>query len=306
MIQFSDRAEPLCDLFYDLDKSLLTLELHDALFSLNYFPHDTKLLTPDNDYVNSLTFISTSVKWRQTSRQSDQALCLGVLAGIDTKRIWKQLPENRMFEFWKCLKDDIPSTMMFDCFQEKMDHDGLRWAPANFLNPIADTLIGVKTESDQYHCIRDDNGLRVTYPGVLLFPAILALPRPVSVFWISKNWLAKPRYLVVLDRCVSYDSKDGSHKYVDPRYQDLKEYTIIPKPIPFRRNVSPSRPALILSGRPEPLDHQDLGNAVRAVLVKIYVKRGDGQFHAQSLASGIVKSEEGGSYSSRIRAAQRK
>ncbi|KAG0638543.1 hypothetical protein HOY80DRAFT_1047420 [Tuber brumale] len=104
--------------------------------------------------------LSRALRYRTTSRQSDEALCLTAVLGHDvSKVIATDNTEERMTIFYSFI-DTVPAEIIFGK-APRLQIDGYRWAPISFLQQI--TQIAVAQGLD---AARDVHGVYVTFPAL--------------------------------------------------------------------------------------------------------------------------------------------
>lgn len=87
-----------------------------------------------DDLVSSglfLDFASSAMRYRATSVDTDEALCLATLAQVNMDQILEVEPKQRMKKFWELLP--IPAKIVFRT-GDTIDEDGWRWAPSSLLS----------------------------------------------------------------------------------------------------------------------------------------------------------------------------
>jgi len=120
----------------------------------------------DSPPVRSIQNVVVALHERSTSVPTDEALCLGTLLGVDMESLVQVPPQQRMKRFWS-LQSSYTGELTFWTGRRLKD-DGYRWAPASFLDARLESLPGnsFTNASSPAHC--SDDGLHVTYPGVIL------------------------------------------------------------------------------------------------------------------------------------------
>ena len=105
-----------------------------------------------------------TVMWRSTSRQTDEAICLASIMGLETGEVVDAKGEDKLKTFI-LLQRHFRSDFIFR-LGARMEEDGFGWAPITFtFNAIPDATQGTSSPlawADKY-------GLHVQYTG-LLFP----------------------------------------------------------------------------------------------------------------------------------------
>ncbi|KAG0130678.1 hypothetical protein HOY82DRAFT_561873 [Tuber indicum] len=104
--------------------------------------------------------LSRALRYRTTSRQSDEAICLAAVLGRDvSKVIATDNTEERMAIFYSFI-DTVPAEIIFGK-APRLHIDGYRWAPLSFLQQT--TQIAVARGLD---APRDAHGVYVTFPAL--------------------------------------------------------------------------------------------------------------------------------------------
>ena len=81
--------------------------------------------------INAVSLLLGFVPYRDTSKASDEAVCVGILLDLNMKRISNAFDnEERMEVFWSLLAD-IPPEIIF-MRGPKLSRKGFRWAPSTF------------------------------------------------------------------------------------------------------------------------------------------------------------------------------
>ncbi len=74
-----------------------------------------------------------ALRQRTTTREEDEAVCLGTICDVDATAILDlQTAKQRMVKFYQCL-DYIPWSILF-CSGARINQRGFRWAPQSFLS----------------------------------------------------------------------------------------------------------------------------------------------------------------------------
>ncbi|KAI0845010.1 hypothetical protein F5Y00DRAFT_265975 [Daldinia vernicosa] len=135
-------------------------------------------------------FIVKSIAIRTTSVPADEPLCLSALLNFsvpDIEKIAKEPHQLRMRKFWEML-DSIPSGFIFVSEYERIDVDGLRWAPKTLLGVGQSLFLG-----DMGLLTRTKDGLLGTGSGLRLYCGDIDIPQTI--------WLLDPKnnlYRVIL------------------------------------------------------------------------------------------------------------
>lgn len=155
-----------------------------------------------NPFLLSISQVQKFLFQRQTSWAEDEALCLGVLLGQDVEDLFSGDGETRISRFWK-RQTAIPSDIIFLRRGPRLKESGLRWAPVSFMVPENERLIGVRESMDRYDCVRIEDGLIVTYPGLLFTAPMQDILLPE--FYIRPSDDTR-KYFVKMDHWVFLDA----------------------------------------------------------------------------------------------------
>lgn len=214
--------------------------------------------------------------------------------------LWKEQDYNlRMLRFWEAYEGEIPSSLIFGMWQQKMDVHGLLWAPSTFMAPLGDTLTGGRFNTDQYHCRRNADGLSVVCSGIMLPQAFFNKIMGVHMFFVQDlSTTTQRRYLVILDRYVRYQgSGECSSATVGSGGYPATAHKMLPRPPGGPKepqDLSNQQPCLILREPIEELDRMAGKAAVHVVVVNMYRRDNENQLYCQYVAAGILKTEEEG------------
>ena len=122
-------------------------------------------LTKDEAF--RLSTLARALKYRTTSRQEDEAICLSSVLGLDMAKVTQlRTSQERMIAFYSQIKT-IPRNLIFRNMP-RLDVDGYRWAPPSFLQQSAE----IATRSAE--AARDARGMYVTGIDVLKFQSLSA------------------------------------------------------------------------------------------------------------------------------------
>ena len=158
-LQFRETAISVYEM---LQTGILSLYFPEKAFQelMANFPRSGSAITD----LNSLTH---ALRRRSTSNLSDEAICLASILGLDIDQVVQagNTPEIRMCAFYKQLSK-LPQHILFhrtECLQT----DGYRWAPSSFTGT---RYLDFDFHRPDSHIVseRDDNGLRVRFPGFIL------------------------------------------------------------------------------------------------------------------------------------------
>lgn len=119
------RIPPLAS--HDVDLSMITNHT-----STTVYPQIPK------DYA-SLVMLRLALRTRATSVQSDEALCLGSILGLDMDAIVEASAATRMQVLWS-LVPAIPKGLVFSQTKKKLEGKGFRWAPASLMGELDESL----------------------------------------------------------------------------------------------------------------------------------------------------------------------
>jgi len=157
-IQLRDGPISLYSIFKGGATSLLHSEtaIHDIL---THFPQQISSL-------HNLQTLSSALTYRSTSKQSDEAICLASILGLNVKSIIDagSTVNDRMHSLFSQL-DKLPVDILFhkvDCLPQP----GYRWAPSTFLNLNLRNKISFQLDVPPAH--RDSKGLHVQLSGLVV------------------------------------------------------------------------------------------------------------------------------------------
>ncbi|OAP60415.1 hypothetical protein AYL99_05417 [Fonsecaea erecta] len=121
---------------------------------------------PNNTPADRLRSFWWSMRHRTTSRLSDQAICAGILCGLDLSRILAAPSDQKMAVLWQEFKQ-VPLSMLW-LTGPRMQTDSMRWAPSTLLDPHTWAVPPKNTTSVA----------RVSEEGGLYFSGVEALALP--------------------------------------------------------------------------------------------------------------------------------
>ena len=135
--QFSDQAIDIESLTLHMNMEM-TFICHDR--SLEYLPiysiiselWEVWKSINIEELRNIINYLAGGLRWRATSVEADEALCLATLCGLDIEDIINGPDESRMSRFCSILPS-IPSQAVF-WSGERLTQEGFRWAPSTFLS----------------------------------------------------------------------------------------------------------------------------------------------------------------------------
>jgi hypothetical protein len=191
---------------------------------------------------NSLVPVSNALRYRSTSREGDEAICIATFLGFHTDKVYNLPPEKRI-KYLLSHITQIPRHILF-MSGSKLQYHGYRWAPASFLNR--------NTSTDTYELMaggpvpRTSAGLSVEFPGFIIKYGSVRLE---SVF-----------YMVDLEECIWYKFESVRHVY--PECTDEPGWESM---------ASLSSPAIVM---PRILADSDEGNSIVCALVSCARKDG--------------------------------
>ncbi|KAK4942189.1 hypothetical protein LTR10_018081 [Elasticomyces elasticus] len=109
-----------------------------------------------------LHFVAEALRWRTTTKEEDEAVCLGTICGVDVTAMLKlKTAKERMNKFYQSL-DFIPWGLLFS-WGSKINQRGFTWAPASFLNRTTMLPRTSKSKGATWSI----NGLLGRGPGIL-------------------------------------------------------------------------------------------------------------------------------------------
>ncbi|CUS13589.1 unnamed protein product [Tuber aestivum] len=104
--------------------------------------------------------LSRALRYRTTSRQSDEAICLTAVLGHDvSKVVATDNAEERMAIFYSFI-DTVPAEIIFR-IAPRLQMDGYRWAPLSFLQQTTQIAAAKGLDAP-----RDSHGVYVTFPAL--------------------------------------------------------------------------------------------------------------------------------------------
>ncbi|KAH6622268.1 hypothetical protein C7974DRAFT_219285 [Boeremia exigua] len=143
-------------------------------FDMLLFPHETDLaielfrLTKKVSYgAYEIGDVARSLRWRRTSRGSDETLAIASLLRLGISRLLDVAPEQRMCQLFQDLYK-IPRNVLF-LNGPKMSSPGFRWAPPSFMAAHGGSEGGVQLSAALNDAICTSIGLRASYQA-LVFP----------------------------------------------------------------------------------------------------------------------------------------
>ncbi|KAK6352513.1 hypothetical protein TWF730_009337 [Orbilia blumenaviensis] len=150
--------------------------------------------------------VARALRWRATSRASDETLAIASLLGKDPASLAGLPPETRMKELLLRLKE-VPRNILF-LSASKMDIDGFRWAPISLMathgGAKGGSQVATQTVKDGGRmCTVTEDGLNGLYYAILF---------PLATLQFDKTW-------GLIDR-------KGSRYYLitEPDKQDEEDY----------------------------------------------------------------------------------
>jgi hypothetical protein len=194
--QFSDQAIDIESLTFHMNMEMTSIR-HDR--SLEYLPiysiiselweiwKTIKIEEPRH----MLNYLAGGLRWRATSVEADEALCLATLGGLDIEDIINGPEESRMSRFWSAL----PSISLQAIFWsgERLTQDGFRWAPSTFLSQ-PDAIFQDLDRKPQFKTSKKnlvsltDRGLQFWCAGLLLNTWRSPLGKDIFVRMNGRDW----------------------------------------------------------------------------------------------------------------------
>jgi hypothetical protein len=186
-IQFCDSAVKLNNMLFNLnicDHQVLWVEIGDSILG-------TTGIVGDLAESKKIAFIWNSLQGRSTSNAGDEAVCLAVMLGLDTREILDIPDDKRMLKLFSMM-EIFPSQILF-MPGPRMQECGYGWAPTSFLNRRQWTPGTGLGENLLHHTdahtlnsacrpgYRADSGLLMRAPGFLLLVSGEPLHR---AFWL--------------------------------------------------------------------------------------------------------------------------
>jgi hypothetical protein len=80
-----------------------------------------------------ISHVIKELKWRQTSKHSDELLAVSVLLDLDVNEILKQNDEEGRMVAFLTMVDKLPRNIIFAEAHRRVMREGFRWAPTTFL-----------------------------------------------------------------------------------------------------------------------------------------------------------------------------
>lgn len=140
------------------------LRVMSIMMSAPFLPFLMSMLTQSNwasaDTSTKLDNLLRLLKFRATTKPSDEAVCLGNIFDMDITSILSASKEERMEKFWSSMPI-IPASVIFVA-GPKLTTKGFRWAPSTFLGN--EQRQGLYWADDKI-ANRTKMGLKVRYPG---------------------------------------------------------------------------------------------------------------------------------------------
>jgi len=108
-----------------------------------------------------LSTLSRALRYRTTSRQSDEAICLTAVLGHDISRVIATDNTGERMAIFYSFIDTVPAGIIFRNVP-RLQIDGYRWAPLSFLQQTAQIAVAQGLDAP-----RDAHGVYVTFPALL-------------------------------------------------------------------------------------------------------------------------------------------
>ncbi|KAL3424858.1 hypothetical protein PVAG01_04139 [Phlyctema vagabunda] len=127
-----------------------------------------------------LPHVRNSLCTRSTSNESDEAVCLANIMGLDVARVYDMPDADRMEAFWSQV-DELPVGLAFSTAKRKLSQPGFRWAPASFMGELGNTTwSGPDVCSRDFSAHATNAGLVVRFPSFRLCTVPEAIPDQAS------------------------------------------------------------------------------------------------------------------------------
>ena len=126
------------------------------------------LALPDLEAGKRFIALCEQVRWRTTSRSTDEPICLATVLGLDVKEILDAPDDQKMIKFLHLHRMFLSDVLFWKL--PRLQKEGYRWAPKSFLSrpPCAD-FTGASLSSYGF-CHKFGVGLMSTFAG-FVFPA---------------------------------------------------------------------------------------------------------------------------------------
>ena len=120
--------------------------------------------------------IILAMRNRQTSRSSDETICIAGMLGLNPSKLLDSKPEHRMQVLLESL-ESIPPALLF-MGEPRIAAEGFRWAPSSFMHRQdrcyePQRLVNLPRhpfpDQPPAELMRDGSGLRIVTPGIRLF-----------------------------------------------------------------------------------------------------------------------------------------
>jgi hypothetical protein len=291
-IQYGDKSVPFKNpgIFDELSRSVK--DRFELTGGLNIFLSQYSILktpeTSENPYLLSIAHVQHYLINRQTSCPEDEALCLGVLVGIDIEDLFAGDAADRMQRFWRSKELNIPSELIIYRLGPRISVHGLRWAPKSFMARGNDNLVGLRMPLDQLNCKLDENGLHVQYPGVILSDWIDRpfLPRRL---WLQISGSEPPLKFFVHQQYWLY--RESPSTFIVGNHLRQESFVI-------RSSADSSQSpqfALLMRARPKYPSNSEEGEieAIHTALVYVYTQQ-NGVNYSQLVSNGMMFPEAEG------------
>ena len=154
----------------------------------------------------SISVIARSMQHRSTSVESDEALCLSVILGVDTIAVAQASADERMKTLWAMLRH-VPLTLLFWDYP-RLAIDGLQWAPSTLLHPQSTFGRGYHMV-DYRGCVGGvrPEGLLTKRPGFMFtYEPTSNMSRDIDGIWLRfKSGLLYSLTSYVINVSMTYD-----------------------------------------------------------------------------------------------------
>ncbi|KAJ5788246.1 heterokaryon incompatibility protein [Penicillium paradoxum] len=174
-IQFANRAYDFDAEMAELQKSADTVTRLTMLPTLVQLYHQLPFPVFQGLSLKArLLAVAHALADRETSVMSDEPLCLGALLNLNVGVLARTKPEARMEKFWTMLHK-VPLNLL-TLKSQRMDTEGLRWAPRSFLRSTSSSLGGAgpsesmadSSDVEQLDGCVTEQGLVITSPELVV------------------------------------------------------------------------------------------------------------------------------------------
>ena len=155
--------------FYNEPAWAMKIELRDTLLKMRGMA-----LSEDVNEAQTVRSVFESVRYRMTTRQSNEAVCLATLFDLNALEVVRirgctgtGKNANRMAQIWRML-GRIPCELLWDIAYQPLRIEGLRWAPYSLRGM---SKIGIREERSAFAMLYQPEprrGVVFQCPGILL------------------------------------------------------------------------------------------------------------------------------------------